>query len=78
MVESANGRIKSWRYLTITLPNSSILHIGIYVRILSAACNTYRPLLSTGDVEEDTVIVAKTKYMCQVIGYFENGVYTSS
>ena len=66
VVESANGRIKSWRYLDRTLPNSQIPHIGDYVRIVSALCNKYRPPLSTGDLEEDTVTAAKMKYLCQV------------
>lgn len=50
VVESANGRIKQWRALSNTMPNTQILFIGDYVRIVCALCNAFRkPLVTDSD-----------------------------
>ncbi|KAK3101751.1 hypothetical protein FSP39_006112 [Pinctada imbricata] len=63
VVESVNGRIKTWRYLDKVLPNSQIPYIGDYVQIICALCNKFRPPLSTGTTDEDINIASKMKYL---------------
>ena len=63
VVESANGRLKSWKYLDRVLPNTQLPYIGDYVRIVCALCNRYRPPLSRGEEESDVVMAAKIKYL---------------
>ena len=46
VVESANARIKNWKYLSKTLPTNQVPYIGDYVRIVSAITNKYYPPLS--------------------------------
>ena len=46
VVESANSRIKQWKYLEKTLPNSQIPFIEADVKIVCAICNKFRPSLS--------------------------------
>ncbi|XP_069107262.1 uncharacterized protein [Argopecten irradians] len=53
VVESVNGRLKTWKSLDRILPNSPIPFIGDMVRIVCAICNTYRLELSTGDTQQD-------------------------
>ena len=47
VVESANGRLKKWRYIDNVVPNSQIPFIGDYVRIVAGICNKYRPALAS-------------------------------
>ena len=54
-VESANGRLKKWRFLSNTVSNTQIPFIGEYVRIVGSLINRYRlPLAS--DSENDSEI----------------------
>nr|XP_022308113.1 uncharacterized protein LOC111114116 [Crassostrea virginica] len=43
VMESVNGRVKTWRYSGKTLPNVQIPYIGDYLRIVCGLCNKYRP-----------------------------------
>ncbi|KAK3096289.1 hypothetical protein FSP39_025378 [Pinctada imbricata] len=63
VVESANGRLKSWKYLDRVLLNTQLPYMGDYVRIVCALCNRYRPPLSRGEEESDVVMAAKMKYL---------------
>lgn len=63
VVESANGRLKRWRYLDRTVPNTQIPDVGDYVRIISAICNKYTPPLSYVETEEEIAIAAKIVYL---------------
>jgi len=48
VVESANARIKRWKYLNHVLPTNQIPYIGDYIRIVCAISNKYSPPLSPG------------------------------
>lgn len=65
MVESANGRIKRWKYLDRTVSNTQIPFIGDYVRIAAALSNKYCPPLSSGAAEDDQAIASKMLYLSQ-------------
>jgi hypothetical protein len=39
VVESANGRLISWKYFDKVLPNSQIPFIGDYIQIICSICN---------------------------------------
>lgn len=45
VVESANARIKQWRYLGKILPSNQIPHIGDFVRIVCAISNRHVPFV---------------------------------
>ena len=47
VVESANGRIKKWKALSNTMPNSQIPYVGDYGRIVCSFCNAFRSPLVT-------------------------------
>uniref|UniRef100_A0A8W8IL53 DDE Tnp4 domain-containing protein n=1 Tax=Magallana gigas TaxID=29159 RepID=A0A8W8IL53_MAGGI len=53
VVESANSRIKQWKYLQHVLPTSQIPYRGDFIRIVCAICNRYMKPLSNGNVTED-------------------------
>ncbi|XP_048741615.2 uncharacterized protein LOC125655389 [Ostrea edulis] len=79
VVESVNGRIKTWRYLGKTLPNSQIPCIGDYVRIVCSLCNKYRPPINSGTFDDDitiastmTMLAKKTNELQQFV--LENGL----
>ena len=55
VVESANGRIKKWKFLDNVLPNSYLPFIGEYVAIVAAMCNAFRPDFVKQDTEDITV-----------------------
>lgn len=65
VVESANGRIKNWKYMDKVVPNSQIPYIGDYVKIICAICNKYMKPLSSGDEEEDLLLGSKLKYLAK-------------
>lgn len=46
-VESVNARIKSWKYFEKVVPNTDILNLRQYLRIVGALCNKFRPPLIT-------------------------------
>lgn len=64
MVESANARLKSWRYLDKVLPNSQIPNIGDFVRIVCALINKFRPPLRKDSIE-DQATAAKMIYLAK-------------
>jgi hypothetical protein len=57
-VESANGRLKRWKFLANVISNTQIKFIGDYVRIVGALINAFRPALS-GDSENNVDISRK-------------------
>ncbi|XP_052247599.1 uncharacterized protein LOC127855818 isoform X1 [Dreissena polymorpha] len=60
VVESANARIKRFKYLDHVMPNSQLPFIGDFVRIVCAISNKYFPPLSSPDqVEQDELIAQK-------------------
>lgn len=63
IVESANGRIKQWKYLSNVLPNSQIPYIGDYTRIISSICNKYLPPLCSSEKENDELLAAKMLHL---------------
>lgn len=65
VVESANSRLKTWRLLDKTLPNTHIPSIGDYAQIICALCNKFRPPLSSGTFEKDIEIAAKMKVLAR-------------
>lgn len=65
VVESANSRLKTWRLLDKTLPNTHIPSIGDYAQIICALCNKFRSPLSSGTFEKDIEIAAKMKVLAR-------------
>ena len=47
VVESANARLKTWKYIGNTVPNSQVPYIGDYVRIVAAVINKWRISLAS-------------------------------
>ncbi|CAC5369106.1 unnamed protein product [Mytilus coruscus] len=53
IVESANGRMKQWKYLANVVPNSQIPNIGEDLRLVCAISNKYlKPLCSSNETDE--------------------------
>ncbi|XP_062613816.1 uncharacterized protein LOC134275563 [Saccostrea cucullata] len=46
-VESANGRLKRWKFLANVVTNTQIPFIGDYVRIVGSLINAFRPSLAS-------------------------------
>ncbi|CAC5392909.1 unnamed protein product [Mytilus coruscus] len=67
VVESANARIKQWRYLDNVLPTNQVSHIGEYVCIVCAISNKFSPPLSTGNSLEDEQLTCKMVYLSKQI-----------
>ncbi|CAC5400666.1 unnamed protein product [Mytilus coruscus] len=63
VVESANGRIKTWVFFNHVMPNSEIPYIGEYLRIVCSICNKYFKPLSSGDTQEDQLLGCKMIYL---------------
>lgn len=62
VVEAANARIKTWKYLDKVLPTSQVPFIGDFVRIVCAISNKYfQPLNATKDTEEDMLTAARMR-----------------
>ncbi|CAF4655771.1 unnamed protein product [Rotaria sp. Silwood2] len=55
VVESANGRIKTWRFFDHVVPNSMLPIVGDLFSIICALINAYRPLL-VRDVANDNKV----------------------
>ena len=55
VVESANGRIKQWRFFDKVVPNTILKNIGGYFAIVCALINAYRPLFIV-DISKDDAI----------------------
>ena len=73
VVESANGRIKQWKFLEKVIPNSYVPHIGDFVRIVCALVNCFRPPLigDFGNDELATQMLEKAKKGNHVKDYVE-------
>ena len=52
-MESANARIKRWKYLDRVLPNRQVPYVGDFLRIICAICNKYLPALSQSSGSDD-------------------------
>lgn len=65
VVESANSRLKTWRLLEKTLPNTQIPYVGDYAQIICALCNKFRPPLSCGTYEKDFEMAAKMQFLAR-------------
>ena len=64
VVESANARIKRWKFLGRTLPTNQVPFIGDYVRIVCAISNKFfPPLSSTVDRDADESEAAKMRHL---------------
>ncbi|XP_062619706.1 uncharacterized protein LOC134281247 [Saccostrea cucullata] len=63
VVESANARLKRWKYLNHVIPNTQIPFIGDYVRIVCALCNRFTSVLSSGNAEEDQAMTLKMLHL---------------
>ena len=73
VVEAANGRLKQWKYLEKTLPNTQIPFIGDYVRIVAALCNKYRPPLCKA-ADDDQSLAAKMLYLSKNVNSLQTRV----
>ena len=62
VVESANARIKRWKYLDWVLPNSQVPFIGDFIKIICAVCNKYLPPLSSSTEADE----AQGQHMLQL------------
>lgn len=54
-IESANGRLKTWKFLANVVTNTQVPLIGDYVRIVASHINTFRPPLSNNSQTDSTV-----------------------
>uniref|UniRef100_A0A8W8M2I7 DDE Tnp4 domain-containing protein n=1 Tax=Magallana gigas TaxID=29159 RepID=A0A8W8M2I7_MAGGI len=59
VVESANARIKRWKFFARILPSSQVPFISDYIKIVCGISNKYFPPLTTGCTEEDVLVAAK-------------------
>ncbi|CAC5380048.1 unnamed protein product [Mytilus coruscus] len=58
VVESANARIKKFKYLDRVLPTNQVPFIGDYIRIVCAISNKYLPPLSKATNEDEDINLA--------------------
>lgn len=65
VVESANSRIKQWKYLRHVLPTSQIPYIGDFIRIVCAICNRYMKPISNRNAAEDESLGCKMFFSIQ-------------
>ncbi|XP_062603051.1 uncharacterized protein LOC134264781 [Saccostrea cucullata] len=65
VVESANSRIKSWKYFEKVIPNTQIPFIADYIQIICGLCNKYLPPLSSGSQEEDEAVGCKMLHLAK-------------
>ena len=76
VVESDNGRIKKWKALSNTLPNSQIPYVGDYVRIIRSLCNAYRlPFVTSTD--SDKVIARRLMALAKCANKLQDKVINS-
>ncbi|KAK3098190.1 hypothetical protein FSP39_017068 [Pinctada imbricata] len=74
VVESANARIKRWRFLDRTLTTNQIPFIREYIRIVCAISNKYFRPLSNGNEDEDQVLAAKMAYLSRQVNWLQSYV----
>lgn len=65
VVESANSRIKTWKYFEKVIRNTQIPFIADYIQIICGLCNKYLPPLSSGSEEEDEVVGCKMLHLAK-------------
>lgn len=65
VVESANARLKSWKYFDRVLPNTLIPFVGDDISIAAALCNKYLPALST-EKDDDEAIGCKMLHLSRL------------
>ena len=71
VVESANSRIKRYKYLDKVLPTSQVPFIGEFVRIVCAISNKYfPPLTGSTSSEEDEALADHMKELSIEVGAF--------
>ncbi len=58
VIESANGRVKQWRFFNNVVPNTMIEKTGNYFEIVCALINCYRPVF-VKDTSKDKEIAEK-------------------
>lgn len=73
VVESANERIKSWRYLANVLPTNKVPYIKDYICIVCALANKYLPPLAT-DQDNDEALAAKMLHLSHRINTLKQRV----
>lgn len=74
VVESANSRIKQWKYLQHVLPTSQIPYIGDFIRIVCAICNRYMKPLSNGNATEDESLGCKMLFLSKQVNALQQHV----
>ena len=52
VVEAANARIKQFKFLANTVPNSSLPHLEQYLSIVCSIINRYRPPIKSSSIED--------------------------
>ena len=55
VVEAVNSRIKQFKYLANTIPNSSLSHLEQDLSIVCAIINRYRPPMKTSTLEDAAI-----------------------
>lgn len=65
VVESANARVKSWKYFDRVLANTLIPFVGEDISIAAALCKKYLPALST-EKENDEAISCKMLHLSRL------------
>ncbi|CAC5377200.1 unnamed protein product [Mytilus coruscus] len=73
VVESANARIKRWKYLSHVLPNKQVPYIGDYVCIVCGISNKYLPPLSPG-CDNEEVLAAKMLHLSKNVNTLKQRV----
>uniref|UniRef100_A0A8W8LM21 DDE Tnp4 domain-containing protein n=1 Tax=Magallana gigas TaxID=29159 RepID=A0A8W8LM21_MAGGI len=74
VVESANARIKRWKFFDRVLPSSQVPFISDFLKIVCGISNKYFPPLSTGCTEEDSLVAAKMQYLSRQINQLKEEV----
>ncbi|XP_056014968.1 uncharacterized protein LOC125654892 [Ostrea edulis] len=77
IVESANARIKRWKYFDKVLPTNQVPYIGDLIRIVCAISNKFLPPLS-GDREDDVAIASKMLYLSRQLNTLKERVETEN
>nr|XP_034306236.1 uncharacterized protein LOC117682550 [Crassostrea gigas] len=74
VVESANSRIKQWKYLRHVLPTSQTPYIGDFIRIVCAICNRYMKPLFNGNATEDESLGCKMLFLSKQVNALQQHV----
>ncbi|XP_062600940.1 uncharacterized protein LOC134262562 [Saccostrea cucullata] len=74
VVESANSRIKQWKYLGHVLPTSQIPYIGDFIKIVCSICNRYLKPLSSGNADEEESLGLKMLHLSKQVNVLQQQV----